>query len=141
MTQYTGYSSRNRQFGSRRRRHSLSHCCLYRVEWEKNRAGTVTVCYLSLIYVSSRIVRINEENQRRYSMPSFISQRHDAANVFLAHYHYRTQPCNPFKIDWRRRHTTPFADMTPTEVQFICRTKEMVEQYRELTASSLFTQV
>ena len=61
-------------------------------------------------------------------MPAFIQERHHSANVFLSHYHYRTQPCDPFKLDWRRRQATPFADMTPTEIQFLMRTKELVEQ-------------
>jgi hypothetical protein len=61
-------------------------------------------------------------------MPGYIQERHHAANVYLSHYHYRTQPCNPFKLDWRNRHTTPFANMTPTEIQFLLRTKELVEE-------------
>lgn len=61
-------------------------------------------------------------------MPEFISERHHAANVFLSHYHYRTQPCDPFKVDWRRRQATPFAEMKTDEIHFLKRTAELVEQ-------------
>ena len=61
-------------------------------------------------------------------MPVFVSERHHAANVFLSHYHYRTQPCDPFKVDWRRRQATPFAEMTPNEIHFLKRTAELVEE-------------
>src|SRR5215469_6241110 len=61
-------------------------------------------------------------------MPEFISDRHHAANVFLSHYHYRTQPCDPFKVDWRRRQATPFAEMKTNEIHFLKRTAELVEQ-------------
>jgi hypothetical protein len=64
-------------------------------------------------------------------MPTFVTERHHAANVFLSHYHYRTQPCNPFKLDWKRRQSTPFADMAPSEMQFLWRTKDLVEKRRE----------
>jgi hypothetical protein len=67
-------------------------------------------------------------HQRRYAMPEFIQERHHAANVFLCHYHYRTQPCDPFKVDWRRRQTTPFAEMKIEEIHFLKRTAELVEQ-------------
>jgi hypothetical protein len=66
-------------------------------------------------------------------MPNFIVERHHAANVFLSHYHYRTQPCNPFHVDWRKRYSTPFSDMTPNEIQFLVRTKELVELKSKLT--------
>jgi hypothetical protein len=59
-------------------------------------------------------------------MPAFIQERHHAANVFLSHYHYRTQPCDPFKLDWNKRHRTPFADLTPLELRFIMKTKDLV---------------
>ena len=61
-------------------------------------------------------------------MPEFISDRHHAANVFLSHYHYRTQPCDPFKVDWRRRQATPFAEMKTDEIHFLKKTAELVEQ-------------
>lgn len=63
-------------------------------------------------------------------MPTFVTERHHAANVFLSHYHYRTQPCNPFKLDWKRRQVTPFADMSPSEMQFLWKTKDLVEKRR-----------
>jgi hypothetical protein len=61
-------------------------------------------------------------------MPVFVSERHHAANVFLSHYHYRTQPCNPFNQNWRKRHMTAFAEMTTNEIQFLARTKDLIEQ-------------
>jgi hypothetical protein len=64
-------------------------------------------------------------------MPAFVAERHHAANVFLSHYHYRTQSCDPFKLDWRRRQTTPFAEMTPNEIHFLMRTKALVEKRRK----------
>jgi hypothetical protein len=69
--------------------------------------------------------------QRRWSYPSFIQERHHAANVFLSHYHYRTESANPFKQDWRRRHATPFSHMTVDEIHFLERTKLLVKE-REL---------
>jgi hypothetical protein len=64
-------------------------------------------------------------------MPAFITERHHAANVFLSHYHYRTQPCDPFKQNWKRRHATPFPEMTTAEIQFLMRTRELVQERRE----------
>ena len=69
-------------------------------------------------------------------MPKFISERHHSANVFLSHYHYCTKPCNPFHLDWKRRQTTPFAEMTTDEIDFILSTSEMVKD-----RSKAFTQV
>lgn len=66
--------------------------------------------------------------QRRYAIPNFISERHHGANVFLSHYHYRTQPCNPFELDWKQRHKTPFADFTTDEILFLKKTKKMMEE-------------
>ncbi|KAF8859195.1 hypothetical protein BDZ45DRAFT_367421 [Acephala macrosclerotiorum] len=65
--------------------------------------------------------------KRRFAMPNFISERHHSSNVFLSHYHYCTKPCNPFNIDWRKRQTTPFAEMTTDEIDFLLRTSEMVK--------------
>jgi len=98
----------------------------------------LTVYLLTFISLHSCAVVSNENYKnarkhglrRRYAMPAFMQERHHSANVFLSHYHYRTQPCDPFKLDWRKRQTTPFADMTPTEIRFIMRTKELVEQKR-----------
>jgi hypothetical protein len=72
-------------------------------------------------------------------MPTFIQERHHAANVFLSHYHYRTQPCDPFKLDWQKRHRTPFADMTTNEIHFLMRTKELVEQSGEFLDKSFIS--
>ncbi|KAK0725842.1 hypothetical protein B0H67DRAFT_571698 [Lasiosphaeris hirsuta] len=66
--------------------------------------------------------------RRRYSFPSFILDRHNAANVFLSHYHYRTAHCNPFKIDWKRRHATPFADMSTEDIIFLQKTAGLLEE-------------
>ncbi len=62
-------------------------------------------------------------SQRRFSFPGFIQERHNSANVFLSHYHYRTAHCNPFKLDWKRRHTSPYAHMATEDVIFIEKTK------------------
>jgi len=67
-------------------------------------------------------------------MPVFIYDRHHAANVFLAHYHYRTQPCDPFKVDWTRRHATPFADMSTGDINFLQRTKQLIAERGELSS-------
>jgi hypothetical protein len=64
-------------------------------------------------------------------MPNFISERHHSANVYLSHYHYCTKPCNPFNVDWRKRQTTPFADMTTDEIHFLMKTSEMVKERRK----------
>ncbi len=61
-------------------------------------------------------------------MPNFISERHHSANVFLSHYHYCTEPCNPFKIDWRKRNTNLFSEMTTDEIHFLLKTVEIVEE-------------
>jgi hypothetical protein len=64
--------------------------------------------------------------RRRYAMPTFISELHHGANVFLCYYHYCTKPCNPFTLDWKRRHVTPFADLRTDDIDFILNSKEMV---------------
>ncbi|KAK3364552.1 hypothetical protein B0T25DRAFT_443157 [Lasiosphaeria hispida] len=69
--------------------------------------------------------------RRRYSFPSFIQERHNSANVFLSHYHYRTAHCNPFKIDWKRRHATPFADMSTEDIIFLQKTTKLLEEPTE----------
>ncbi|KAK3365571.1 hypothetical protein B0T24DRAFT_710668 [Lasiosphaeria ovina] len=63
---------------------------------------------------------------RRYAIPNFIQERHHSANVFLSHYHYRTESANPFIQDWKRRHATPFSHMSVDEIHFLERTKAMV---------------
>ncbi|KXX82675.1 Cutinase transcription factor 1 beta [Madurella mycetomatis] len=65
---------------------------------------------------------------RRYAIPNFIAERHHSANVFLSHYHYRTESCNPFKQDWKRRHATPFAHMSVDDIQFLERTKVLLKE-------------
>ncbi|KAK0736477.1 hypothetical protein B0T21DRAFT_288897 [Apiosordaria backusii] len=65
---------------------------------------------------------------RRYAIPNFIEERHHSANVFLSHYHYRTESFNPFKQDWKRRHATPFAHMSVDEIQFLERTKALMKE-------------
>ncbi|KAL2123770.1 hypothetical protein VTJ04DRAFT_135 [Mycothermus thermophilus] len=65
---------------------------------------------------------------RRYAMPNFISEHHHSANVILSHYHYRTESCNPFKQDWRQRHRTPFAHLSPQDIQFLERTKDLLKE-------------
>jgi hypothetical protein len=69
--------------------------------------------------------------KRRFAMPNFISERHHSANVYLSHYHYCTKPCNPFNIDWRKRQTTPFAEMTTDEIHFLKKTSEMVKERQD----------
>jgi hypothetical protein len=69
----------------------------------------------------------NSIMKRRYSIPNYIADRHHSANVYLSHYHYITQPCNPFEVDWKKRQTTPFGDMTPEEVLFLKKTKKMFD--------------
>ncbi|KAK1751523.1 cutinase transcription factor 1 beta [Echria macrotheca] len=66
--------------------------------------------------------------RRRYSFPSFVQERQNSANVFLSHYHYRTEGCNPFKMDWKRRHATPFADMSTYDVIFLQKTQKLLEE-------------
>jgi hypothetical protein len=66
--------------------------------------------------------------KRRYSMPLFIEELHHSANVFLSHYHYVTKMCNPFKINWKYRQTTRFQGYTPSEIRFLHKTKEMVQE-------------
>ncbi|KAF2092916.1 hypothetical protein NA57DRAFT_49246 [Rhizodiscina lignyota] len=105
-----------------------------------NKPSTWMTVYLITFMSMHSCARISNENyknarkhglKRRYAMPAFVQERHHAANVFLSHYHYRTQPCDPFKLDWRRRHATPFAAMSEKEVMFLMRTKELVEQKRD----------
>jgi hypothetical protein len=68
--------------------------------------------------------------RRRYAIPNFISEHHHSANVFLSHYHYRTESCDPFSQDWKQRHTAAFAHMSVEEIHFLRRTKDLVEQRR-----------
>ncbi|KAK2772710.1 hypothetical protein FQN53_004457 [Emmonsiellopsis sp. PD_33] len=70
--------------------------------------------------------------RRRYSIPTMISELHHGANVFLGHYHYATAPCNPFGLDWKRRHTTPFAHLAPDEIHFLIETKNMVKEREDI---------
>lgn len=69
--------------------------------------------------------------RRRYAMPTFISELHHASNVLLAHYHYCTKPCDPFTVDWRRRQSTPFAEMTTDEIHFLKQTLELVKERKD----------
>ncbi|KAK0642135.1 hypothetical protein B0T16DRAFT_421071 [Cercophora newfieldiana] len=69
---------------------------------------------------------------RRYSLPNFIEQRHHTANVFLSHYHYRTESANTFAQDWRRRHATQFAHMSVEEIHFLDQTKLMVKEREQI---------
>ncbi|KAK0620665.1 hypothetical protein B0T14DRAFT_431637 [Immersiella caudata] len=69
---------------------------------------------------------------RRYSIPNFIQERHHTANVFLSHYHYRTESANPFAQDWRRRHATPFSHMSVDEIHFLEQTKRMVNEREQI---------
>ncbi|KAH8883017.1 hypothetical protein GQ53DRAFT_664708 [Thozetella sp. PMI_491] len=68
---------------------------------------------------------------RRYLIPTFIDERHHAANVYLSHFHYCNQLCNPFTLDWKNRQSTPFADITPEEILFIEATKKIVKKKQE----------
>jgi len=69
--------------------------------------------------------------RRRYAIPTFIWELHHGANVFLSHYHYSTQPCNPFHLNWKRRQATPFAELTTEEIHFLIQTSEMVKDRAE----------
>ncbi|KAH6627534.1 hypothetical protein F5144DRAFT_652459 [Chaetomium tenue] len=69
---------------------------------------------------------------RRYAIPNFIAERHHSANVFLSHYHYRTESTNPFKQDWKKRHLTPFSYMSVDDIQFLERTKVLLEEREEV---------
>lgn len=71
---------------------------------------------------------LTQKLQRRYAIPSFISELHHGTNVFLTHYHYCTKPCDPFTMDWRKRQSTPFAEMTTDEIHFLIRTAELVKE-------------
>lgn len=66
--------------------------------------------------------------QRRYAIPNFIADQHHSANVFLSHYHYRTESTNPFKQDWKKRHLTPFSYMSVDDIQFLERTKVLFDE-------------
>jgi len=61
-------------------------------------------------------------------MPNFISELHHSANDFLAHYHYCTKGCDPFTIDWKKRHTTRFAKMTTIEIDFLIKTSNIAKE-------------
>ncbi|KAL2271980.1 hypothetical protein VTJ83DRAFT_1351 [Remersonia thermophila] len=95
---------------------------------------TVYLITFMLLHSCSMITHENYNNarkhglRRRYSMPNFISEHHQSANVILHHYHYRTESCNPFKQDWTQRHRTPFANMSPEDIMFLERTKELLAQ-------------
>lgn len=65
-------------------------------------------------------------------MPTFISELHHGANVFLSHYRYCTQPCDPFTLQWSKRESTPFAEIAIDEIHFLVRTSELVKERSEL---------
>lgn len=69
--------------------------------------------------------------RRRYAIPTFISELHHGSNVFLSHYHYCTKPCDPFTMDWRKRQSTPFAEMSIDEIHFLVRTSKLVKERKE----------
>jgi hypothetical protein len=66
--------------------------------------------------------------RRRFSFPEFIADLHQGANVFLMHYHYLTESRNPFTTDWTRRHTSRFPNMTTEDIQFVLKTKQLVDE-------------
>ncbi|PMD55147.1 uncharacterized protein K444DRAFT_538366 [Hyaloscypha bicolor E] len=94
------------------------------------------ITFMSL-YSCARLTAENYQNarkhglKRRFAMPMFISERHQAANVFLAHYHYCTKPCSPFLLDWKKRQQTPFSEMTTDEIDFVLRTSDMVKDKKD----------
>ncbi|KAK0721756.1 hypothetical protein B0T26DRAFT_700214 [Lasiosphaeria miniovina] len=97
----------------------------------KNWMTVYLVAFMSL----HSCAKISEENYnnarkhgllRRYAIPNFIQERHHSANVFLSHYHYRTESANPFIQDWKRRHATPFSHTSVDEIHFLEQTKAMV---------------
>lgn len=99
----------------------------------KNWMTVYLVAFMSL----HSCAKISEENYnnarkhgllRRYAIPNFIQERHHGANVFLSHYHYRTESANPFNQDWKRRHSTPFSHMSVDEIHFLERTKAMLKE-------------
>jgi len=70
--------------------------------------------------------------RRRYAMPTFISELHHGATVFLCYYHYCTKPCNPFTLDWKRRHTSSFSEMPMADVHFLLKSKEMIQERADM---------
>jgi len=95
------------------------------------------VTFLSL-HDCAKITAENYQNARkhgllrRYAIPNFIAERHHSANVFLSHYHYRTESSNPFKQDWKRRHMTPFSYMSVDDIQFLERTKVLLKEREDV---------
>jgi hypothetical protein len=99
------------------------------------------ITFMSL-HSCARITAENYHNARkhgllrRYAIPNFIADQHHSANVFLSHYHYRTESSNPFKQDWKRRHQTPFSYMSVDDIQFLERTKVLLEEREDVVKTN-----
>lgn len=95
------------------------------------------ITFMSL-HSCARITAENYHNARkhgllrRYAIPNFIADQHHSANVFLSHYHYRTESTNPFKQDWKKRHLTPFSYMSVDDIQFLERTKVLFDEREDV---------
>jgi hypothetical protein len=105
-----------------------------------NPRNWMTIYLISFMSLHS-CAKITEENYhnarkhgllRRYAIPTFIEQRHHSANVFLSHYHYRTESSNPFHQDWKKRYATPFSHMSADDIHFLERTKTLLKEREDI---------
>lgn len=100
----------------------------------------MTIYLITFMFLHS-CAALSEENfrnarkhglRRRFAIPTFISDLHHGANVFLLHYHYCTRPFNPFTMDWKRRHVTPFADMPTEDIHFLLKSRDMIQERADM---------
>jgi len=100
----------------------------------------MTIYLITFMFLHS-CAALSEENfrnarkhglRRRFAIPTFISGLHEGANVFLCHYHYCTEPCNPFTMDWKRRHVTRFADIPIGDIHFLLESRDMIRKRADM---------
>jgi hypothetical protein len=95
---------------------------------------TIYLCVFILLHNCSiltldRYRRARKHGKKiRYDQPKFVEDLHLGANILLTHYHYCNGDMDPFSFDWKNRHTTRLADLSPQEVGFLIHSAELINE-------------
>lgn len=66
-----------------------------------------------------------------YSLPSFVRELQESANVILFHWHYYKSGIDPLSMDWDQRAKTPLADLSQDEIMFLINTWQRMKDREE----------
>jgi len=61
-----------------------------------------------------------------------VEELHLGASNLLMHFHYYNGDMDPFNLDWKQRHTTRLAHLSPREAGFLIHTSEIVKEKGEI---------